>query len=383
MKKTLQKTVIIDLINSVINNKPLPEVQDWWALFHYARKHSLGSLLYYVVKDANNLPDGFQEKVRKFFTAQTAQQMSQDYIADKLFEELNKNSVRFMHMKGARIRELYPAPEMRTSCDVDVFYDQQKNDEVYRIMESFGFKCEGTGYNHLEWRKGTLTVEMHYSLSEQNQAIKNYYSDVFTRCTTKDNIRYDFSNEDFYIYFFVHAAKHFTSGGFGIRTVLDIYMMKTKLEFDQEYLKNELEKLNLYKFACAIEKLALAWFGDGKNDEETQAVGDFVLNNSTYGRSEYLATIKGGGHKTKGKGIKFKFLLNTLFPPYKSMKNVYPILKKAPILLPFAWVYKWFDVLFRRKERFKVAVNNMQSIDNDRVTEVNKVFDITGLAEHR
>jgi hypothetical protein len=379
----MQNTVIIDLINSVINNKPLPEVQNWWELFHYARKHSLGSLLYYGVKDATNLPDGFQEKVRKCFTAQTAQQMSQDYIADKLFEELTKNSVKFMPMKGARIRALYPFPEMRTSCDVDVFYDQQKNDEVYRIMEGFGFKCEGTGYNHLEWRKGNLTVEMHYSLSEQNVTIKNYYSDVFARCATEDNVRYDFSNEDFYVYFFVHAAKHFTSGGFGIRTVLDIYMMKTKLEFDQEYLKTELEKLNLYKFARAIEKLALAWFGDGEIDEETKAVGDFVLNNSTYGKSEYLATIKGGGHKTKGKGIKFKFLLNTLFPPYKSMKNVYPILKKAPILLPFAWVYKWFDVLFRRKERFKVAVNNMQSIDNDRVTEVNKVFDITGLADHR
>ena len=50
------------------------------------------------------------------------------------------------------------------------------------------------------------------------------------------------------------------------------------------------------------------------------------------------------------------------------MRNKYPILKKAPILLPLMWVVRWFQTLFKGKsaideQRYRVSLLTEEKMD--------------------
>jgi hypothetical protein len=59
------------------------------------------------------------------------------------------------------------------------------------------------------------------------------------------------------------------------------------------------------------------------------------------------------------------------------MCQPYPVLKKAAILLPIMWVYRWFDVLFTRRKNVKAAMNRVQTLDEKSVDTAAKLLEIT------
>ena len=370
---------LLRVINSYIHNKELPKHINFGKLFAYAKRHSLANLLFIALQDKGILTESEDVLGKKYFAAQSAQQISQDYYFDKLYKALIKEKIKFMPLKGKKLRELYPDQTARTSCDIDVFYDRTKSKQVYTILTDMGFKCEGKGANHSTWHKGVVTLEMHHALAENNEEFNKYYKNVWDRLKTDDGIRYQFSNEDFYIYFLVHSTKHFESAGFGIRTILDIYLYTTKVELDREYLNAELNKLGLKKFADCMEELASAWFGDGKLNEKVQLVADYIAESFTYGRNDNRAMMSGAKKGKNAKKAKKGYYIKTLFPPYRSMKSLYPILKYLPFLLPFMWVYKWFEVLLTRRKSFRRVVDNAKAFSDKKIEKINKIKEIAGI----
>ena len=374
---------LIELISAFINKTPLPESEDWNAVFEYAKKHSLGSLFFLALKDGKNLDtvDGLREKARHHYSTQTAQQVSQEFFAHKLYDALNKKQIKFAPIKGEKIRALYPAPMLRTSCDVDVFYDGKREKEVKKIMADFGFTCTGKSMNHLKFQDKVVTFEMHHALAAGNGKYDKYYKNVWNKLVPEGDYKFGFNKEDFYIYFMVHAAKHFAGGGFGVRTVLDVYFYVGKQNLDGEYLSAEFKKIGLDKFVKSIEKLALSWFGDRALDEESKVLSDYILSGSTYGKAENRAALQGVKSSKSKFGAKIAYLLKTLFPSFRSMKALYPILKPLPFLLPFMWVFKWFHVLFFRPQKFRHTVKNVKAIDVNKVNETVKIREITGIED--
>jgi hypothetical protein len=59
------------------------------------------------------------------------------------------------------------------------------------------------------------------------------------------------------------------------------------------------------------------------------------------------------------------------------MKGRYPVLKKAPILLPLFWIKRWFEVIFKRRSRFAKTVRTMKSINNEQVDKYSRIIQIT------
>ena len=359
----------------------LPKDGEWEKLFALAKHHGLTSLFYNAVKEAEYVPAQVREAAKKLYLAQTAQQMSQEYYAEALFEKFTERKIRYMPLKGYVLRKLYPTPEHRTSCDVDVFYDKERKAETDEILTSLGFINEGDSVNHGEWVYQKVTLETHHELAAQKDKYHEYYQDVFSRLKTQDGVRFDFTDEDFYIYFTVHGAKHFNAGGFGVRTVLDTYIYNKEKALNRAYLQAELEKLGLWTFALAIEALANVWFGEGVETEDTELLGEFIFESGTYGTEGHLAISRGLGKNNSAKKAKSAYLRRTIFPPFSTMKTMYPILNKAPFLLPFTWVCKWFKVLFKRRKRVKTVMSNAKTFEDEKVAKAAKVMGIVGFSK--
>ena len=59
------------------------------------------------------------------------------------------------------------------------------------------------------------------------------------------------------------------------------------------------------------------------------------------------------------------------------MKGKYKILKKLPFLLPFAWVYKWFEVLFTRPGNIKGTIKDSEKLNQEKIDFTNRIMKIT------
>ena len=368
---------LLEILASGLNGTPLVEAyENWDELYKLAKHHAVDNLFYAAIKDAECVPSELKEKAKSRYIGNVHQQISQDYYAEKVFAALNEKNIPYMPLKGYYMRKLYPTPELRTSCDIDFFYESDRTQEVTEIMQACGFHEEQGGPNHSVWQKGTVAFEPHFHLLSDNDEYHAYYQNVWSRLNHEGGSLYSFSDEDFYIFFIVHSAKHFTHGGFGIRTVLDVHIYNNAKTLNREYLNGELEKLGLKKFVKTIEELAECWFGGQEANEDIERIGEYIIESGTYGVSLHYIMLNSVKEKSV-KGSKLSYFMRTLFLPYKQMKGRYPVLQKAPILLPVYWIKRWFEVIFKRKENVKKTVNTMQSINNQQVEKYSKILEIT------
>lgn len=368
---------LLEILSSGLYGKPLNvSCQDWEVLYSLARMHSVGNIFYRAIKDRSDVSEALKEKAKKQYLGNIHQQVSQDYYAEQVFAALNEKGIRYMPLKGYYLRKLYPFPELRSSCDVDFFYDQSRTEELNEILKSQDFEEAEGGPNHSVWKKGATTLEPHFYLLSDNHKFHAYYKNAWTRLRNVEGSLYAFTDEDFYIFFIVHSAKHFTHGGFGIRTMVDIHVYNQTKTLDREYLNVEFDKLGLTKFVKALENLSACWFEGKPMDEDMERLSNYIMESGTYGVSLHTLMINTVKEKSV-RSSKFSYIFRTLFLPYKEMAMRYATLKKAPILLPFYWVRRWFGVLFKKRENIKRTVETMQGITGNEVDKYSKILEIT------
>lgn len=369
---------LISVISAYLKGEPIPKINDYKILYLSAKRHSLGNFLYFALQNEKDVPTVVQETLLQHFYSQTAQQMMQEYYSSKVFEEFENRKIKYMPMKGYYLRKLYPQPEMRTSCDVDIFYDESRKDEVDEIFKGLGFNWTGRSYTDDHYEKEAITLEMHYVLAGDREMYGEYYKNVWDRLKTENGVKYEFTPEDYYIHFIVHAAKHFNHGGFGIRTVLDGYLYLKNTKLNREYLNVEFKKLGVERFVEIFEKLTRVWFENQASDERTDALGNYIIDSATYGTVESSRLLKSIFTKKSARKSKTKFILSAMFLPYGAMKLKYPILKPLPFLLPFAWVYRWITAIFTKKDKIKQIKSSADSYNNDNMKKTEEMLDIAG-----
>ena len=370
---------LIELIRGVLNDDYKIEYDDcdWEKVYSLACEHSVVNLLYYAVeKSGADVPAEIKNRLQNHFLSLVMQLHQQKQYLSLVEKELTEHKIRFLCLKGQSVRDAYPEEEMRSSCDVDLFYDNAYTKEVHEIAQKMGFKLRETGENHYEYEKGNITIEFHYALTPPNSFLNEYYEDVWQKLKTEDGFKHSFTTENNYIYIMLHFVKHFFSGGGGIRQMADIYMYNKKyLQMDREYLSDEFDKLGISKFVQVAESLASKLFGDQNFTDEEKEVLEFVLSGDTYGSESSAAETKFKG-KTE-MHTKINYVIYRAFPPYAKMKNMYNSLEKAPVLLPIYWVARWFDIVFRRRERISRVLKTAKDVSASSKTDtVLKIVDL-------
>ena len=66
-----------------------------------------------------------------------------------------------------------------------------------------------------------------------------------------------------------------------------------------------------------------------------------------------------------------------MFLPYKLLRLQYPVLRRAPVLLPFFWVVRWFRLLFSRdRDHLKSTLHAAGKMTKEETEEVRRVWEI-------
>ena len=384
MLSTFEKG-ILELIRCALNGgePALAEDFDFEASYSFAQERQITPLLYY---GAVNNPQFMDTMVGKKFFKSTINMSfycgEQDEIINGLCREFKENGIEYMLVKGTVIRSLYPYPEMRLMSDADILIKEEKYAEIKHIMQDLGFCEEYESDHEFVWKKGGFTVELHKSIvPTHSKDFYKYYGDGWRMAKRRDEKTGAFlmSDEDSFIFNFVHYATHYRNGGIGVKHVTDFYViMKNTPSLDMEYIEKEIEALQLSEFWANTKKLLDVWFNGAEATEKTDFMTVKIFDSRVYGTHENRVISEAVRTSNTGKSMKVKKVLSLLVPSYRAMCQKYRVLKKVPILLPFLWVFRWFHLLFT-PSKIKERKKDLDMLSADCVSKYESELDYVGL----
>lgn len=372
---------LLELLRSALNETlpaEKPENVEWQSVFSMAKKHGVSALCFSVLQ---NLKSGPEEELFLKWKTMNAKLLvkcaNQEEELAILSAQFEKNGIPYMPLKGSVIRSLFPQMYFREMSDLDILIAKDKAEAARTAAESVGYHFISSGEHHTEFQKlPYLTLELHEDLIPASFSYYDYYKDPWFKAKLQNGeYGYGMSKEDVYLYLLAHSAKHYYYCGTGIRSVIDVYVFNRAYrgEMDRTYLAAELKKLDLTGFAAQIEELAEYWFSGEKSSlsTETKVMQEYILSASTYGNKGMYMTNVIRGYMKDGKterAARVKAYLQMVFLPLREMKRMYPCLNKAPVLLPFCWVARWFRIIFTKP---KSITSSYKSVRDAYVIEGN------------
>jgi len=383
---------IINLIKSALIGEKV-ELSESFSVedaLKIAKKHRISILLYYGLANSQiKLPKEENYSTLELLSfKEVAVSNNQMYALSHLYSKFEENGIDYLLFKGSVLKELYPKPELRPMGDADILIKVQQYEKIKPIMEELGYDFGGEGLCEIIWKKkGQLYLELHKSLVPSN--VEDYYIHFGTGWdmaikSSGYNCRYELSPEDHFLFIFTHLARHYRSGGIGIKHFVDIWMYnRIYNNLDSDYIIRRLDEIGLKEFYHNVIDTLSVWF-DGKEDTsmsdfitsivfESGAVGlqsKYILSDALKRKAETNNSI------LSAKQSKIRWLL---FLPYDIMCLKYPVLKKVPILLPLFWVIRGINAIIFKKNKIKNSLEEVNGIKDTEVEEYRQALDYVGL----
>lgn len=385
-----QQRGTITLVRSALTGKKMPLPADFSLEEAYADalKQQTVPLLYY---GAVNCGVSADDPVMQQMLLTTAKTISicenQSLVLDDLCRCFENNGINYVLLKGAVLRELYPEQGMRLMSDIDILIRMEQYPRIQELMTKLGFSHGSETDHELPWRRNGVHIELHKSLiPSYNKDFYAYYGTgwQYVRPIAGTN-RHAFSDEDQLVYLFTHFAKHYRDMGIGVKHLTDLYVYRLKKpDLEEAYIRRELKKLGLEEFYSHVLDTLAVWFGEGTSTEATDMITAVILSSGAYGDSNnifYSNLLKSAQNPEERREACRHRKLELIFLPYRDMCNKFPVLKKAPVLLPFLWVVRGVIALFVPSKIRKMR-REMKSLKPEYVEDYRNSLHLVGLDYH-
>ena len=395
MQKEIDKTGedMLYLITCALHSKTPDKDKvcgmDLAALYRYAGRHTLAAITYDALELlGGSTGDGLLAiakddtlvsvltKWKETRDKALRKNLMLDAARKKLFQYMDAEHIWYMPLKGAILKELYPRQEMRQMADNDILFDANYEAAVkdYFVREGYEVISYAKGNHDVYEKEPVYNFEMHTSLfgEAHNEVWAEYYKDIQSKLNKSDNhFQYSFTDEDFYIYFIVHAFKHFDGCGTGIRYFVDSYVYQNAKNLNRSYIEGELDKLGVLEFEKTFRSISMKIFGNGEavsqlSEEEYSMLCDSMFA-GTYGNLQ--SGIDKKLHKIQGnedritKNTKVKYIIGRLFPPMSYYKAYYPFIYKTRIFIPFFVIFRMVRGVLQNGKKLMREVKVVLKID--------------------
>ena len=341
-----------------------------------AQSHGVSNLLYYALPylPKEQQPEAAERQVLKEHAyAAAVREAVQQRELEALLARFEEEKIIVLPLKGSVIKYLYPKPAMRYMSDIDLLFDPAQAAQVRTIMEELGYVTDKyeRGETDFYTSPTRMNYELHRSLRGEgfNESSRRFLDKLLSYAKPQHGREYvrALPNEEHYAYLLCHFVKHLINGGIGVRQVMDIYLCRRQWSFDEKRRDDLLRKLELTDFAATIEQLAYCWFGGCEGSAVTDELGAYILGSGAFGKDEQR--IADRILKEQKKTSRVAYVIRRLFPSFHTMKNSFPKLKKAPILLPFYWFFRIFRGMLCRKEKLSDEMHTVLGTTKETVSE--------------
>jgi hypothetical protein len=347
------------------------------AVYKLAAKHSLAHLVArYMFENKIPLEASLKEALKSASIKTAYKHERMKYAYDEICNSFDEAEIPYIPLKGSVLRAYYPEENMRTSCDIDVLVREDNLESAICVLEAIGYRRENRHYHDVSlYAPNGTHLELHFNIQENMDSLDAVLKDAWQYAEPASGSKYDFHNEFFVFHMYAHMAYHFMSGGCGIRSLLDIWVMEHRMGASYSLAAELLQRGGILLFAKEMSRIANLCFTEGETDGEADRILKYIYSGGVYGSMENHIAV----YKSEDKGTA-RYLMRRLFLPYRDMKVSYPILKKLPILLPFCWVARWLRALFGGKtKKLASEMTNAGNVTDGTVSEVKQIRSRLGI----
>lgn len=347
--------IMMQMLCSEITGKPLEQglseelaEADWDRLLavsaHHDVAHLLGDL---IAREELRVPEKPKNAFDEAFCEAVLRAQLFEAELKRLGTVFQKADIRFLPLKGAVIRRLYPEPWMRTSCDIDILIRPEDTKKAKALLtKDLNYRFEKQAYHELSmYSPSGVHLELHFTIEEHtptlDRVLKNCWE--YAEPVKEGSCCYRFQNAFLVFYSVAHAAYHFNVGGCGVRPLIDQFLLEQKVTYDRAVYDNLIKEANLTTFEEHFTRLWRVWFSGEAHDELTKRMESYILTAGVYGSLENRETVR------IIKRGRFGNLLNRIWLPYDLLIVKYPSLKGKRILQPLYEIRRWFTLFKKGK----------------------------------
>lgn len=380
---------------------------DWPAIFRFADAQNLSALVFEM---ASEIPEflsapGYDTyMVGAMVKAADQTQRTEAFL--RLYKAFLEQELHPIVMKGIICRQLYGAyGDYRPSGDEDILIRAEEFDLARRILESQGYTAEREHITHEQLKElqeisffhagSGLQIELHLNLigheNDLRRRMNDCFPDVFENYLDLDiegvRIR-TMSHTEHFLYLVLHAFKHFTLGGFGIRQALDIllYIRQYETNIHWAFITEKLKEFHAFVFLSDLIQIGKRYLGFQIeplcSPNCPEYLLDDLMDSGIFGggtqaqRTAYqmaMAAMTARGRDGAYRGLWTAF--RTIFPQKSQIVSQFPELVDQPWLLPLCWIRRWGRFIrHSRAEKGILALKSMK-IGKRRI-ELLKKYDV-------
>lgn len=365
------KPLLILLRAAVDGNKAPDDLcpEDWELVLHVAKNHLIAALLYTALPEnaIGTMPDSVRSAWKQASARALRKELLFDRMRAEIYRRLEDGKIPYVPLKGILLKELYPVKGTREFADHDILYDKARQRDVNRFMTELGFETVTLEGVHDSYHMNPVyNFEFHKQLFADSAKFGKAFRPVWEHVLPvgEGTSMYRMTDGWFYAYFIGHLHKHYSGGGSGLRSFADLYLLeKTPLSGEARAEADGLfEEAGLTESERELRELADILFRTPLDEIPYDRIR-YCLESGTYGTFTHRVV---GGVKREGK---IRYLVKRAFLPYSDLKSGYPVLKKAPFLLPFCWVARWCSCLTdsakRRRAKAEWTLAKNTKADDD------------------
>lgn len=374
-----EKEYFISLLSSYLNSVPpnTPKNINWDEIYKLADIHNVTAI---IAKEISNLPNEHRpdkqlySKFRQLLGYTLINYEDKTKAIEFIRNVFIANKIDFMFIKGAVLSELHPIKEFRTSGDIDVVIKQSDFDKVKNVFSIQDIEVSETGdINEFAFNYNAIHIEIHTTNGLDNDYFKNIFD-------MSDNTGNEFLLTDtlHLVYVICHIAKHFNSFGAGVRMFMDLDVLSRNIGEDNLNIALSIcKELGLETLTSASLSLCKNWFNTpieidydiNDNNSLKNIFENEVISAGTFGKLNKTLSdfylIDGSSRTADKKHFKLNGIISFLFPNINYMRLRYKFLNKSSLLLPLAWVLRFFEGLFKRHRHSKETLSSIVNTDNN------------------
>jgi hypothetical protein len=259
--------------------------------------------------------------------------------------------------------------------DMDILVKEESMAQGGQLILARGFTQEmNNGKDIVLVKKPFLTIELHKMLFVEDYFMHDYFTSVWDRVELVNGCEYKMPINDLYVYTLAHLAEHYLEAGSCFRPLMDLFLMEQKyadlLDFD--YINQQFEEIGIDKFAKKIRQLYKCAFDGAEYSDDLITMENFIVFGAPVNNASEVSKV---ARTNKSKSKRF---MESAFPNLKHMKLKYPILEKAPFLLPVFWVVRFFEFVFLKKGSIEQKQSAISNVDRKSADIMKEIFEKSG-----
>lgn len=285
-----------------------------------------------------------------------------------------KHGLRYTVIKGVASANYYPDPSLRSMGDVDFLVRREEEKTILEVLQSEGYEVlEQDRDHHVILQKDKIRLEMHIEpagMPEGNTRpiMESYLENMLdTAVEKKGPPSTCVCPSDFHhgLIILMHTQHHLLSEGIGLRHLCDWAAFVGHFEGEgfADLFREKLKRVGLWQFArllsvtCSLY-LGLpgkAWMEITKDDRliAKELIRD-VFRGGNFGVKDPQRAYEGMFISNRGKdGVKKNRLKEGFSSLNRITYQLWPMTRKAPILLPIGWIVSLGHFVKRNRERKK------------------------------